>query len=61
MTVLLTGIHLMRSGEFYERKFGALLEQLRKESEWSHLPEEPTAGDAFLDLLVRIRLKEILP
>jgi uncharacterized protein len=98
--VLLTGIHLMRTGEieanlvhlnqefrldfleeliqlklggpekgridqaqieFFEKRFQALMEQLKQEAERSHLQEEPVAGDALHDLLVRIRLKEISP
>jgi uncharacterized protein len=94
--VLLTGIHLMRTGVieanlvhlnqefrldfleeliqlklggpekgriervqigFYEKRFQALMEQLKREAERSHLPEEPTAGEALHDLLIQIRLR----
>jgi len=97
--VLLTGIHLMRTGEveanlvrlneaarlpyipeliarktggpekgrleaadlrFYEAEYARLGSVLQTAHETSHLPEGPTAAAALNDLLVRIRLKNIL-
>lgn len=95
--VLLTGIHLMRTGRveanlvtlneefrlpfipdliarklagpeqstlpdadiaFYESECQKLETTLKSASDSSHLPEQPSAGDALNDLLIRVRMKQ---